>query len=1051
MAELSVNLLGQLEARRGDRPVALPRGRSGVLLAALALSAGRAVSLEALQDHVWGERLPQSAKASLHSHVLRLRRILGAEAIRTAHSGYLLDVVPDQVDVLRFRRLAAEAAGLQDAVKSRDMLAAALSLWRGEPLEGVYSDTLHRDVATPLVEERLTVIQRRIELDLSHGRHGDLVAELRELTGRWPMRETLWEQLMTALSAAGRKADALDAYHEVRGLLSEQLGVDPSGELQDLYHRILTEAPPGTGPARLAGDGGEPAPGPPADGTPAKPGQDAQAAVCTAGGWRARNDLPGDTADFTGRDRELSALLSALSGRDEAARTVLVSAVDGMAGVGKTALAVHAARLLADRYPDGQLFIDLHGHTPGRDATDPADALDSLLRAIGVPGESIPRTLDSRAGLWRAELAGRRVLVLLDNAATAAQVRPLIPGAAGCLVLITSRRRLTTLDGARTLSLDVLPPGDALDLFAAVAGPGRAAAEPGAAHEVLRLCGYLPLAIRISAARLAARSAWTVGYLAERLSDQGERLAELSTADRSVAAAFAVSYQQLAACGRRLFRRLGLHAGPDFDAYLAAAIGAVTLAEARRGLDDLVDAHLLQEPAPGRYRFHDLLRDHARAAALECDPGAARSEAIGRALDYHLHMAHEADSLLQPGRIVHVPELAHPPASTPLLAGRADALSWCDREYANLMSAISYASAHSWHGHAWMLPRSMWFYFYTRRHMQDWIDSHRLALTAASRLHDDAARAQTLQRLGIAYWHAGHHAEAADCQRQALGLFRSAGDRAGEAAVLSILGQVHLFAGRYPQGLGLLCAATDIYDEVDDGRGRAVTAYHVAGVYWRLGRYSEARDRYREALAAFRLLGDGRYEGASLGGLGVVYEYLGQTMKALGHQQRALRLWLEAGDRVGEAGALNDLGNVYRQLGRPAEARDHHHQALSLLRQAGDSYSQAQVLNDLGVTSAVVRAGQAAVHHGAALVLATDTGNPYEQARAHLGSARALYRADPAGARRHRDQARAITDELGIPERHLLRANLTSSIEPGPQADDGGDPRRRAGLSRARR
>ncbi|HEY2077680.1 MAG TPA: BTAD domain-containing putative transcriptional regulator, partial [Streptosporangiaceae bacterium] len=554
---------------------------------------------------------------------------------------------PDQVDVLRFRRLVAEAAGLEDRVKKREILDAALGLWRGEALDGLRSGSLHHDVKTVLAEEHLTALQRRIDLDLAAGRHGDLVAELRELTSRWPMRETLWLQLIATLSGAGRHADALDAYHEVRAMLSEQLGVDPSDGLQDLYHRILAGAP--------GADGRAP------DDTSADSDRVMPVQPQMEGSWRARNYLPGDAADFTGRDRELRELLAVLP-QDETAQTVVIGAIDGMAGVGKTTLAIHAARLLADRYPDGQLFVDLHGHTPGRDPDDPAAALDYLLRAIGVSGENIPDSLESRAALWRAELAGRKVLLLADNAASAAQASPLIPGTAGCLVLVTSRRRLTSLDAAHMLALDTMPPDDSLRLFAAVAGAERTAAEPEATREVLRLCGYLPLAIRISAARLAARPAWTVDYLAGCLSDEQERLVELAADDRSVTAALAVSYQQLTPGQQRLFRLLGLHRGPDIDAYLAAATASVTLAEARQLLEDLVDAHMLQQPAPGRYRFHDLVRDHARAAAWQAEPETTRSDAIGRALDYYLHVAHQANAILRPSRAEAPLEIGHPPA-----------------------------------------------------------------------------------------------------------------------------------------------------------------------------------------------------------------------------------------------------------------------------------------------------------------------------------------------------------------------------------------------------
>jgi tetratricopeptide (TPR) repeat protein len=947
--------------------------------------------------------------------------------------GYLLDVDPDQVDVLRFRRLAAEAAGLPDPVKSRDMLGAALGLWRGEPLEGLHSETLHRDVQAGLAEERLTAIQRRIDLDLAAGRHGELVAELRELTGRWPMRETLWAQLIAALSAAGRQADALDAYHEVRILLREQLGVDPSGDLQSLYHRILAGAPDAHGITDVEDDPHVPpaaGQGRAADGVPAESDRVTPVPPRTDGGWVARNNLPGDVADFAGRDRELRELLAVLPGQDETAQTVVIAAIDGMGGVGKTALAVHAAHRLADRYPDGQLFVDLHGHTPDRDPADPAAVLDSLLRATGVPGGHIPGSLEGRAALWRARLAGRRVLVLADNAASAAQVRPLIPGTAGCLALVTSRRRLTSLDAARMLSLDTLPPDDALALFAAVAGARRTAAEPGPAREVLRLCGYLPLAIRISAARLAARPAWTISYLAGRLGDQQERLAELAAGDRSVAAALAVSYQQLTPAQQRLFRLLGLHPGPDFDAYLAAAAASITLAQARQVLEDLVDAHLLQQPAPGRYRFHDLLRDLAHATARQAEPDAARSEATGRALDYYLHMADQANAILRPGRARASLDLAHPPAWTPPLASQAEALDWCESEHPNLTSAISVAYSHGRDYYAWRLAASIWFYLYVRHHLQDWISTHRLALAAASRLHDDAAQALTLGHLGIAYWHAGRYTEAIDHQQQALDLYRGIGDRGGEATALCAIGQIQLFAGSYPRALELLCAAIDIFDEIGDSRGKAFTAIHVGGLYTRLGRYHEALDQYREALTAFRVMGDSWHEGAILGELGVVYEYLGRSKEALEHQEMALSIWRRAGDLAGEGGTLNEFGNIYRRLGRHDEALDHHHQALTLIRQAGSHYCEAQILNDLGATSAAAgRTTEPATHHRAALALATRTRNPYEQARAHAGIAQALNRTDPGSAQRHRDQALAISTDLGVPEAHLTALDLVTAAQ----------------------
>jgi DNA-binding SARP family transcriptional activator len=1020
LADMWVGVLGPLEVRAGGVRVAIPRGRSAVVLAVLALAAGRPVSPSVLADRVWGERLPQSPAASLQSHMTRLRRVVGPDPIRTVAAGYLLDIDPDHVDVLRFRRLAAEAARLEDPRKAREMLEEALRLWRGEPLEDSVSETLQRSVVPGLIEEHLVALQRRIDLDLDAGRQDETVAELRGLTGRYPMRESLWHQLISALSGQGRQADALDAYHEVRGLLRDQLGVDPSGGLQDLYHQLLTA---GTGARRPAGADAAGRRDAASDAGPDRP-----VPPRAPRDWRARRDLPGDAADFTGRNPELRRLLAAAPGQDEAAQTVVISAIDGMAGIGKTALAVHAAHLLADRFPDGQLFIDLHGHTPGRGPVDPAVALDSLLRAIGVPGEDIPDAADDRARYWRGELAGRRVLVLLDNAATAAQVRPLIPGTAGCLAIVTSRRRMTALDGARSVSLDTLHPDDALALFTAIVGAGRVAAESGPAQEVLRLCGHLPLAIRICAARLAARPAWTVGYLAARLGDQRQRLAELETADRSVAAALSVSYRQLTPGRQRLYRLLGLHPGPDFDAYLAAAVASVGLAEAERELEALVDDHLLQEPAPGRYRFHDLLRDQAQAAAREAEPDTARSDAIGRVLDYYLEVTQEADSRIAPGRGWTRRDPAHPPPAVPSLTDQAAALSWCQREYANLMSVISYASEHGWHDHAWRLPHGLWYFFLIRSHVPDWIATHHLALTATSHLHDDAARAETLKNLGTAYWQASRHSEAIRHEQEALELFRRIGDRHGEAATLGNLGTIHLFACRYPQSLEQHGQALDRYRRSADRRGTAITLTNIGRAHLQLGHYGPAVEVYDEALAIFRETGDVQSEGGTLSCLGVAYERLGRRPEALEYQQLAVRLMRATGAASTEATALSEIGNIYCRLGEPTVALDYHHQALALIRQTSSRYTETRILNDLAAAcTAAGRGEQASLLHHEALSLAGDTHNPYEQARAHDGIAHARYSADPGDAQRHWDQALAIYTDLGVPEaRTLARLGMAS-------------------------
>jgi tetratricopeptide (TPR) repeat protein len=502
-----------------------------------------------------------------------------------------------------------------------------------------------------------------------------------------------------------------------------------------------------------------------------------------------------------------------------------------------------------------------------------------------------------------------------------------------------------------------------------------------------------------------------------------KRLAELETADRSVAAALSISYRQLTPSRQRLYRLLGLHPGPDFDAYLAAAVASVSLAEAERELEALVDDHLLQEPAPGRYRFHDLLRDQAQAAAREAEPDTARSEAIGRVLDYYLEVTQEADSRIAPGRGWTRRDPAHPPAAAPSLTDQAAALAWCQREYANLMSVISYASEHGWHDHAWRLPHGLWYFFLIRSHVPDWIATHHLALAATGHLHDDSARAETLKNLGIAYWQSSRHAEAIRHEQEALELFRQLGDRHGEAATLGNIGTIHLFACRYPQSLDQHGQALDRYRRSADRRGTAITLTNIGRAHLQLGHYGPAVEVYDEALAIFREIGDAGSEGGTLSYLGVAYERLGRRTEALECEQLAVRLLRATGDASGEAIALGEIGNIYCRLGQPTVALDYHHQALVLVRQTSSRHTETRILNDLAATCAAAgRAGQANLLHHEALSLAGETRNPYEQGRAHDGIAQVRYSADPDDAQRHWDRALAIFTDLGVPEARALTA-----------------------------
>lgn len=595
-------VLGSLEVRsRDDLPRKLGAAKQRTLLGVLLLNANRPVAVDRLVDALWPHGSPRTALVALRTYVSSLRQVLGLgenprlPRLSTVPGGYQMHCAPTDLDLLAFEDLARQGRqALYDdqPAQAAELLRRALELWRGRPFEDVALDPDLRLELIRLEERKLAAQEAWLGTQLDLGHHEDVLAELGALVAEHPLREMLWAQRMLALYRAGRRAEALRAYGDLRRHLVAELGVEPSPALQRLHVRILT------GQVEL------PAPDRRADTTAVVPRQ-----------------LPGDIGAFTGREPELAQLVTlAAGGPDPRA----ISVIDGMAGVGKTALVVHAAHRLAGVHPDGHLFVDLHGYTQGMAPADPADVLDRLLRALGIPGEAIPHGLEARSALWRTHLAGRKVLVVLDNARSEAQVAPLLPGTPGCTVLITSRRRLAGLDDVRSISLGVLPPADAVALFTRTTTPERLAGEPHAlVAEIAELCGRLPLAIRIAAARLRHRPGWALRHLAERLRFRHD-LSELTAGQRSVSATIDLSYRALGPDQQRMFRVLGLHPGTDIDTCVAAALDDVAVSLADRLLEDLLDANLLQQDVPGRYRLHDLVRTHAaaiHAASLAtCEP-----------------------------------------------------------------------------------------------------------------------------------------------------------------------------------------------------------------------------------------------------------------------------------------------------------------------------------------------------------------------------------------------------------------------------------------------
>jgi len=663
-----------------------------------------------------------------------------------------------------------------------------------------------------------------------------------------------------------------------------------------------------------------------------------------ASGIAATRGLPRDVASFTGRQREIDQIAAAAA----AGAAVNIHAIGGMAGVGKTAFAVHVAHRLADRFAGGQVFVPLHGHTPGQQPADPADALAILLAAVGVPVGQIPAGLEGRAALWRDRAAGRRLLLILDDAVSSEQVRPLLPGAGGSLVLVTSRRHLSALEDATVISLDTLPPGEAAELLTRLAGRSALSAEDPAVGELTRLCGFLPLAIGMVARQLRHHPAWTLAGRAAELAAAAERLEVLATENLSVAAAFDLSYTDLTSDRQRLFRRLGLHPGPDVDSYAAAALDGMSLAAARRGLEDLYDQYLLTEPAPGRYRLHDLIRQHARGLAERLDPGADREDAAGRLLDYYQHTAARANAVIAPRARPAAADLAVP-AAAPALADPGQALAWARTERANILACLDHATSIGLHGRVTALTAAISGLLQRDGPWAEAITRHTTAIAAAQRVGDRTGQAGALNDLGTVLRLTDDYPAAVQAHELALGIYRDLGDRLGEANALNTLGSVLKLTGAYSAAMQAQEQALGIYRDLGDKLGEANALNHLGEVLARTSDYPAAVRAHEEALGICRQTGNRFVEASALNYLGNVLRQTGDYPAAARAQEQALAIYRDLGHRLGEANALNEMGVVLRQTGDyPAAARAQE-QALGIYRQTGNGLGEANVLNEMGV------------------------------------------------------------------------------------------------------
>ncbi|MEJ3750861.1 tetratricopeptide repeat protein [Actinomycetes bacterium KLBMP 9797] len=973
---MEFRLLGPVEAFANGQVVDLGRPQQRLVLAVLLVDVGRLVPTELVIDRVW-DVAPGGARRTLQVHVARLRRVLArADAsVRLVGraGGYLLDVDPDRVDAHRFQRLIGVASGHPSAAAA--LLGEALGLWRGMPLSDLPGQWAAR-VREGWSQRYLEAVVAWALAALQDGDPGPVVARLGVLVGEHPLVEPLAGAYMRALYAAGRPADALSHYSVVRRVLAEELGADPSGELQRLHRQILS-------------------------------GDPALAAVDRPETRVVPRQLPAPPQMFTGRLPELTALHEVHD-----ASTVVISAIDGMAGIGKTALAVHAAHGMVDRYPDGQLFLDLRGHTPGMAPVEPCEALDHLLRALGVPGTEIPPGTQERAALYRTRLADRRVLVVLDNAAGEDQVLPLLPGSPGCLVLVTSRRRLAGLDHTLMVSLETLPVVDAVALFTQSVGEGRL--RDGSAEllgELVELCDRLPLALRIAAARLRSHPAWGLSDLVRRLRDQQHRLVELEAGQRSVTAALDLSYRNLSADQQRAYRMVGLHPGPDLDAYATAALVDSTVVHASRMLDQLLDAHLLVESVAGRYRCHDLIRAHAADAARRDEAAAAGRAALERLLAYYRRAASLASDAAYPYERQQRPPLA--PANTPVpdFPDAPRALAWLDAELANLL-----ATAHDGPEHLLHLSAILHWHLRTRGRHRDAEILHDRAVATAQATGDPASERDALNGLGHIYRLQGRHEEAFDRFARALRIARAAGHRPGELEALNGLGHVRWMQGLNAQAADHYQEALQIARDIGHRHGELDTLNGLGHVRRLQGLDAQAADHYQQALQIARGIDHRHGELIALNGLGHIHRLRGRYVAAAEIYQHMLRIARATGHRVGELHALSNLGNVHRLQGHHTDAADHYQQLLDLARRGGDGNLEFEALQGLGRLRQAAGDPEAAIaHHGQALALADRLGQPLDQARAHDGLARAHHaRNQDEHARKHWHRALDLLTDLGV-------------------------------------
>jgi DNA-binding SARP family transcriptional activator/tetratricopeptide (TPR) repeat protein len=958
----TIRLLGPIELWSHGRRHDLGSLKERCLLAILSAECGRHVSIEALVDRLWDEDPPAQARENATSYLSRLRRTLkravGDKTRIVSRQGtYALETDPDEIDLHCFRRLRRQAAAIgqsADDEQASALLRAAEDLWRGEPLAGLPGDWMQR-IRQSLEEEHREAQVELIECELRLGRHLSVIGDLRRLAAMHPFDERITATLMTALYRSDRQADALNVYQQTRLLLRTELGFEPGTHLRELHEQILRED------NEIAI-------------TPRYRRVDLE---------RQPNSLPPDITDFTGREQELNELTEDRNANGGWS----VDIVEGMPGVGKTALAVRAAHRLSNRHPDAQLYLHLRGNDPAHTPKTATASLGELLRALDISPRWIPSSIEGRKELWQQEMGDRRAVLILDDATTADQIHPLLPKAPGCRILITTRRRLRGLQEAHRIHLNPLSQDDAVALFVRIAGQDHDR-DRRTVGEIVRRCGCLPLAVRLAAGRFLDSRVPVSADLIENLMTADPVAAESGGESHVVRQAFEASYRDLTSEQQRVFRRLGLCPANVITEQAAAALSDEPITVIRARLKELVEHSLILEAEDGYVRLHDLIRAYALDRANSDDSRQVRRKALARLLYYYLQTASRADHILHPHRrtIHDISDRSVQPALP--LNSQQEAQDWLEREWHNALIVAKYAIRHEWKKEGSLLIHALAQFLETCGRWEEAAEANQVALQACRDIRDLPGIGQASLELCIMQFNMGEYEAALHNAEDALTSHRTLGDAPAEAETLDIIGLLQWSTAHFRGALAHHQEARTLSRKIENRRIEADALGHIGLAYWHLGRYDASIAHLREALQLYRDIGDRHGEAITLNNIGDVQQHRGYHRDAAELYRKSLSIFQKIPGRQNNAILLQNMGNIHRYKGRYPEALRHYRQALTTFKAIGDRRNIAAAFNNIGSTYCLMEQySEALVHHERAQSIAEAIADLYEQTLALRGIA----------------------------------------------------------------